>query len=322
MSRRVSIVIPVYNESSNIPVVVASIAEVFEKIPYSFEVLFVDDGSSDDSILTIYKLSVNHPNVFFIQLSRNFGHQNALKAGLDHASGDCIISMDGDMQHPPRLIPELLGHWERGNDVVYTKRADTEDVGFFKRLTSNLFYKLLNFITDMPLEKGTADFRLIDRKVADKLKEFKENDLFFRGLIKWVGFRQYAVEYTPEARHSGTSKYTFKKMTKLAVQGMTSFSIRPLVFSAYIGVFFTMMSMVVYVPYLLHSLIANHHFPKWASIISLVVFFGGMNLTILGLVGIYIGKLFMQSKERPNYIVKNTNLVKEPNLVLHDLIEL
>jgi len=320
MSRKVSIVVPVFNESVNIPVMTESIIQVFEKLPYTFEILFVDDGSSDDSLIVLHKLSTVYANVFFIHLSRNFGHQSALKAGLDYATGDCVISMDGDMQHPPQLIPELLTQWEHGNDVVYTRRANTDDLGFMKKLTSTLFYKILNFISDIPFEKGTADFRLIDRKVADKLKDLKEPEPFLRGLIKWVGFRQHSIEYTPSARHSGKSKYTFKKMSNLALQAVTSFTIRPFVFFTYAGLITALLSMLIYIPYTANALISNHYFPKWATIMSLVVFIGGIQVAILGLVGIYVGKSLMQTKERPNYIVKSTNL--EPNPVLHDLVEL
>src|SRR6187549_3914402 len=144
MSRKVSVVIPVFNESANIPVITESITRVFEKLPYTLEILFVDDGSSDNSLIVLHKLSAVYSNVFFIHLSKNFGHQNALKAGLDYATGDCVISMDGDMQHPPKLIPELLTHWEHGNDVVYTRRTNSDDLGFMKKLTSTLFYKILN----------------------------------------------------------------------------------------------------------------------------------------------------------------------------------
>jgi len=320
MSRKVSIVIPVFNESANIPVVVESIFKTIEKLQYSFEVIFVDDGSSDESLVTAYKLSVAHPNIYYIQLSRNFGHQNALKAGLDYATGDCVISMDGDMQHPPHLIPQLIEHWERGHDVVYTRRIDS-DLTFFKRVTSKLFYKFLNAISDVDIEAGTADFRLLDRKVVDKLKSLKETDLFFRGLVKWVGFRQHSIEYTPAIRHSGESKYTFKKMRNLALRGITSFSIKPLIYSAYLGIFISVISVAVYIPYLANAVINRNYFPKWASLIFAISFFGGLNLMVLGMVGIYVGKLFMQAKERPNYIVKNTNLVNEPNTV-HDIVEL
>lgn len=205
---------------------------------------------------------------------------------------------------------------------MYTRRANSDDLGFIKKLTSTLFYKILNFISDIPFEKGTADFRLIDRKVADKLKELKESDPFFRGLIKWVGFRQYSIEYTPSARHSGKSKYTFKKMSNLALHALTSFTIRPFVFFTFVGFIAAIVSVTIYIPYAVNAWINNHYFPRWATILSLVAFFGGLNLAILGLVGIYIGKSLMQSKQRPNYIVKYTNLAQEPNLVLHDLVEL
>jgi len=321
MKQKVSIVIPVFNESANVPVIVSAIFKEFEKLPYHFEIILVDDGSYDDTFELIQAQTTLYENVFYIQLSRNFGHQNALKAGLDCATGDCVISMDGDMQHPPYLIKDLLALWEEGFEVVYTRRQDTKDIGLFKRFSSKVFYKVINFVSDVKIEEGAADFRLLDRKVVNKLKEFKETDLFLRGLVKWVGFRQKGIDYKPEPRHSGKTKYTLSRMIRFAVEGVTSFSIRPLIFAVYLGFFFSLLSIVIYVPYLANAILTKNHFPRWASILSLVAFFGGLNLSLLGIVGIYIGKLFMQSKARPNYIVRQTNVVKDPTLLEHDLVE-
>jgi len=319
--RKVSVVIPVYNESSNVMIIVEAIQSAFQKLLYNHEIIFVNDGSHDDTEELLEEQSRQHGNIFFISLSRNFGHQNALKAGLDHATGDCVISMDGDMQHPPHLIPDLIAKWEEGYDIVYTRRLNSRNTGFFKKKTSWMFYKFINIMSDVPIEEGTADFRLLDRKVVDKLKGFKETDPFLRGLIKWVGFKQCSIEYKPLPRFSGTTKYTIKKMIRFAIEGVTSFSIRPLIFSVYLGFFFSLLSIAIYIPYLANAILVKNHFPRWASILSLVVFFGGLNLTILGIIGIYVGKLFMQSKARPNYIIKETNLVKTP-IVENDLVKL
>ena len=241
-------------------------------------------------------------------MSRNFGHQNALKAGLDVATGDAIIAMDGDMQHPPELIPDMIQKWQDGYDVVYTRRLEDKKLPYFKNLTSRYFYKFINYISEIDIEPGTADFRLIDKKVGKVFFAFSENELFLRGLSSWVGFKQYAIDYEPATRFSGQSKYTIKKMMQFAMKGITSFSIRPLYLSIFVGVASTFLAFLLYVFYVLYSIYFGHVISGWASVIFTIVFFGGLNLIVLGIIGVYVGKLFMQSKNRPNYIIRNTNL--------------
>jgi glycosyltransferase involved in cell wall biosynthesis len=308
-SRKVSIVIPSFNEAGNIPKLVERVEHVMMGTAYDYELIFVNDGSSDETKEVLEALNDLNPRIHYIQLSRNFGHQNALKAGMDNADGDCIISMDGDLQHPPELLPTFLQKWEEGFDIVYTRRKDSNQNSFFKTTTSNTFYYLVNKLSEVKLEPGTADFRLIDRKVADVLLQFSEIDPFLRGVVKWVGFSQHAVDYIPDERHSGKSKYSLKKMMKLAVSGITSFSIRPLYTAVYIGFAFSALS-VLYLPYVLHALYNGHAIAGWASIMMTVVFIGGLQLIIMGIIGIYIGKIFLQSKQRPNYIIQNTSLRK------------
>lgn len=309
MNKRVSIVIPAYNEELNIVAIVERIRTTFASIPYSYEVIIVDDGSSDHTLDSCKKLAAAHENVFFIELSRNFGHQLALKAGLDAATGDAVISLDADLQHPPELIPELLKKWEEGYDIVYTRRLEDKNLPAGKRKSSKWFYYFLNNISDIEIEPGTADFRLMDQKVVGVFRNFHENDPFIRGLVKWMGFRQFAIDYEPGDRLNGKSKYTFKKMRKLALQGITSFSTRPLHTAIYLGFIFSFASLLLlYVPYVIYSLVSGHAVSGWASVIMTIVFFGGLQLIIMGIIGIYIGKMFMQTKNRPNYIVRDTNL--------------
>jgi glycosyltransferase involved in cell wall biosynthesis len=246
-------------------------------------------------------------NVFFIALSRNFGHQNALKAGLDLSDGDAVISMDGDLQHPPDLIPELIRNWEAGYDIVYTIRKDHQEIPMMKRKTSVMFYNFMNRLSDIELEAGTADFRLMDKRVVAASRQFTEMDLFWRGLVKWVGFKQIGIEYEPAERKFGKSKYTYKKMMQFALRGITSFSTKPLSIAIYLGFTFSILSLL-YVPYVLYSLYFGHPLSGWASMIVTVAFFGGLQLMILGIIGMYLGKLFMQSKDRPHYIIKESNL--------------
>jgi polyisoprenyl-phosphate glycosyltransferase len=308
MNKTITIIIPIYNEVSNVNTMLEAIKLTFIPLSYDYNIIFVDDGSSDDSLFFLKKISVANPLVKYISFSRNFGHQNALKAGLDMSDADAVISMDGDMQHPPSLIPQLISLWEHGNDVVYTIRQDEKDVPILKRKTSNLFYSILNRLSSIELEKGTADFRLLDRKVVDVLREIKEYDLFWRGMVKWLGFKQASVEYAAAQRASGVSKYNFRKMLELALKGITSFSTKPLTIAIYLG-FICSVSALLFIVYAIISFYSGYTISGWASVIVTIAFLGGIQLMILGIIGMYLGKLFMQSKQRPHYIINETNIV-------------
>jgi len=307
MPKKISIVIPVCNEKGNIPTMVKALQEVMFSLPYSYSITYVDDGSDDDTLDRIKAFIKQYDNIFFISFSRNFGHQNALKAGFDFSDGDAVITMDGDLQHPPELIPVLIEQWEQGHDIVYTIRNDHQDMPLMKRKTSSLFYNILNRLSDIELESGTADFRLMDKRVVEIFRNFKEADLFWRGLVKWIGFKQIGIEYEPAERKEGKSKYTYKKMMQLALRGITSFSLKPLSIAIYLGFIFSLLSLL-YIPYVIYSLAFGHIISGWASVIVTIAFFGGLQLMILGIIGMYLGKLFMQSKERPHYIIKESNL--------------
>jgi dolichol-phosphate mannosyltransferase len=216
--------------------------------------------------------------------------------------------MDGDLQHPPSLIPELIQQWEAGNDIVYTIRNDHKEISLWKKRTSRIFYDVINNLSDIEIEPGTADFRLMDKKTVDVFRSFHETDLFLRGLIKWMGFSQIGIEYTSRLRQSGATKYSIKKMIRFALQGITSFSTKPLYIAAYLGLFFSLCSLI-YIPYIIYAYTFGHSVSGWGSLIATIAFFGGLQLMILGIVGIYIGKIYMQGKNRPHYIVKETNLV-------------
>jgi len=306
-NKLVTIVIPAFNESENIARICSEIKKVFSNLSYAYEIILVADGCTDTTMETINKLIPQNDNIFFIEFSRNFGHQLALKAGLDHAKGDCVISMDCDLQHPPELIPSLLKKWEEGFEVVYTIRMEDKSLPFGKRISSKLFYKTLNSMSDVELETGSADFRLLDHKVVSVIRNFNENEPFLRGLFKWIGFKQTSIQYVPNARHFGKSKYSVKKMIKFALQGVTSFSVKPLYAAIYLGFTFSILS-ILYIPYVIHAFHSGKEVSGWASIIMTIVFFGGLQLIILGIIGIYIGKMFMQAKNRPNYIIRSTNI--------------
>lgn len=305
--KKISFVIPVYNEARNILLLYNKLEEQIVARPqYSFEYIFIDDGSTDDSLSQLKTLSGLHDNIFFIALSRNFGHQYALKAGLDFSIADCVISMDCDLQHPPELIIRLIEKWEEGFDVVYTRRRDNENLSFLKKKTSQLFYILLDKISDLKLEKGTADFRLMSRIILDAFSNLNESELFIRGLVKWAGFRQTSIEYEPGLRHSGKSKYNFKKMMSLALRGIMAFSVKPLQLIAYLGIILFLISIVL-VPYAFVSYFLGVAVSGWTSLMITVIFFGSLQLLMIGIIGLYISKILIQSKQRPHYFIRESN---------------
>jgi dolichol-phosphate mannosyltransferase len=298
----ISIVVPIYNEAGNIKILIERINSVFVNND-QFEILFVNDGSTDDTLAVLRSFSQLNSNVKYISFSRNFGHQNALRAGLDHAVGDCVISMDGDLQHPPEVIPELIVQWKAGYDVVYTIRKENEVTGFYKQASSNFFYKLLNYMSDVKIEKGSADFRLLDKKVVLEIIKFKENPIFFRGLVNWVGFKQIGIDYFPDQRNWGETKYSLKKMIKFALLGITSFSIKPLHFSTFIGVLVAISSFLYGIYAIIIKFFTNQAIPGWTSILIVITFLGGLQLIMIGILGEYLGKLFIEAKNRPAYII-------------------
>lgn len=306
----ISIIVPAYNEEENLPVLVHRLIAVME--PYkSYEILIIDDGSSDQSRYVLRQLSKAYPVVRFLSFSRNFGHQMALRAGYEHARGQAVICLDADLQHPPELIPTLIDKWREGYEVVYTVRQTDPNLSTFKRTTSTLFYRLLRSVSDLQIEDGAADFRLLDRKVVDTLKQFKENDLFLRGAISWVGFRQCRIIYEPAARYAGRSKYSFRKMMKLAAMGITSFSTKPLYLSVLLG-----FSMFVLASLFGAEALYEHYFTKetvsgWTTLVLLMVLIGGVQFIIIGIIGVYLGKTFVEVKQRPAYIIGDTSEIEE-----------
>jgi glycosyltransferase involved in cell wall biosynthesis len=304
-----SLVIPTFNEEGNVQRLYQEIRAVLAQLQLEhYEFIFIDDGSSDASLHNIEALRAQDPKVHYLQFSRNFGHQHALKAGLDHARGAAVISLDADLQHPPALIADMLHHWSNGAEVVYTRRQDKQNVGFFKKMSAKAFYWLANRLSEVPIEEGTADFRLLDRKVVDAIKSFKESHLFLRGLIPTLGFKQVALDYEAAARHSGQSKYSFGKMLRFAINGITSSSAKPLYFSIYLGLFFAFLAFVYGCYAIYIAVFTNAAITGWTSLIASVLFIGGIQMILIGIVGIYLGKLFVQSKQRPTYIIKTETL--------------
>ncbi len=305
--KKVSVVVPCFNEELNIEVLYLGVKEHLPE-QYDAKFIFVDDGSTDGTLAQLKKLKKNRDDVFFISFSRNFGHQNALKAGIDYSTGDCVISMDADLQHPPKMIPLLLEAWEDGYDVVYTVRNDKGNGAFFKNLSSKMFYRLVNMLSTTRIEPGAADFRLISKQVAQQLSKITENYLFIRGLIAWMGFSQKSIEYEPGKRFSGKTKYSFRKMLRFAAAGITSFSVKPLRISLIAGFVIALAAMSYGFYAIYAALFTKLALPGWGSLIASVLFIGGIQLMVIGVIGEYLGKMFIESKRRPNYIVKETNI--------------
>lgn len=304
---KLSIIIPCFNEDKNIVYLYQALNKVLTTYQ-NCEIIFVDDGSTDHTVEVIKALIINDSRLKYISFSRNFGHQNALKAGLDLSTGDCVITMDADMQHPPDIIPKLIHKWQEGFDIVYTIRVREKGLSFFKKITSQLFYKMINLLSSTPIQEGASDFRLLDRKVVDEIKKLDENFLFIRGIVSWIGFNQTSVEFEPNERYSGTSKYSFKKMVHFATSGITSFSTVPLKMSIYIGFIMALMAFI-YGFYIIYCALFTHKVvPGWSSVTTSVLFIGGLQLIMIGILGEYLGKLFIENKRRPNYIIKEMNL--------------
>lgn len=296
---RISILIPVLNEAENI---LPLFFEIKKFVPEDFEIIFIDDGSTDSTFKEIQHLSERDERIKCISFSRNFGHQNALMAGMDYATGEYIITMDGDLQHPPSCIPVILDHLEKGYDIVSTHRRKTSELGFVKKVFTKFFYRLINFLSDIPIEENVSDFRGFSRKVLFTIHKFEERDLFLRGIFSWIGFKKITVPFDAPSRLHGSSKYNFMNMVRLGLKGTTSFSFKPLRISLLIG------TLVSFVSFLLLIMVVISYFqgktvPGWASIMTAVTFMGGIQLLVIGLMGEYIASLFRESKKRPLYII-------------------
>lgn len=307
---KVSVVVPAFNEQDNLPVLTDKLTGLLQKYP-AYEIILVNDGSRDDTLSVMKKLHAQNSYIQYISLSRNFGHQYALKAGLDAATGDCVISMDADLQHPVELIPDMIAQWQAGYDIVYTTRQDKGTESLFKRISSKGFYSVFNFLTGLKMPAGAADFRLLDKKVVQALKNMPEKTLFLRGLIFWMGFKQKAIAYQVAARHAGKSSYNIKRMMSLALAGATSFSIKPLRLAIYLGFFVAILG-CLFTAYVLYiKLFGGVSISGWASLMCVLLILGGSQLVIMGIIGEYIGLIFTEMKNRPTYIVDETSLTKE-----------
>ena len=305
----VSIVIPVYNEAEILQQFHGELKAVLEQIPFPSKVYYVDDGSSDATPEILKALAAEDTNLRVISLSRNFGHQAALSCGLEQAEGDVIVTMDGDGQNPPELIPEMLALYQDGYDIVICQRRQEEGQTFFKKITSQGFYKFINWFGNQKIIPNAADFRLLSRRAVQALIAMPEYHRFLRGMVSWIGFNSTVLPFDPPPRIGGESKYTHKKMMHLAADAVFSFSLSPLRLGLYTGALFYILALleVIYVLYLWISGHTTQLEPGWSSLIFVILIVGGTLTTVVSFIGIYIGYIFQEVKNRPVYIVKETN---------------
>lgn len=301
-----SLVIPALNEAENLPLVHTRVGESLAAIPCDWELIFIDDGSTDRTVEVARRLNAADPRVRLISFSRNFGTQMGILAGLEHAAGDAVVVMDADLQHPPELIATLFEQWQAGYEVVYTIRQRTEKVGLLKKLTSAMFAWSFNRLARPSIDPQGSDFRLLDRRVVDALVGMRERRRFFRGLSTWVGFRQIGIPYVAAARASGTTKYNLRRLVSLALDAITSFSSVPLRLCAWVG----FLSAVGVLPYAFWAVyvrfFTDHYVPGWPALIVSVLFLGGVQLISLGVLGEYVGRIYDEVKGRPHYIVRES----------------
>lgn len=308
-----TVVIPLFNEEAIFPELLKRLKKSVDSITDNYHLLFVNDGSVDRTLDLLKSNAAQDQHVKYISFSRNFGHQNAIMAGITHAKGDAIVIIDGDLQDPPEIIPALYNRYKEGFHVVYAKRASRKGESFFKKFTAKFFYRSLKKITSIEIPLDTGDFRIISKEVAECLKEMEEKNKFLRGQISWLGFKQTFIEYDRDERQKGETKFTIKKMLKFAFDGITSFSNFPLQIASFLGFFFSIVAFIVivyavYSKYILHQVVTG-----WTSIMISTLFLGGIQLLCIGIIGEYISRIATDVKKRPSFVVEETNLGRSEN---------
>jgi glycosyltransferase involved in cell wall biosynthesis len=298
-----SVVIPVYNEAENIEPLLARLKPVLDRCVRSWDIVFVDDGARDDTLARLRKANEADPRVIAVSFSRNFGKEIAIAAGLDHAGGDAVVIMDADLQHPPETIEAFVEKWREGYQNVYAVRSDRDGEHFMRRKAAENFYAIFGMFGETKLPAGAGDFRLLDRKAVDALRQMGERARFSKGLYAWIGFKSIGVPFEVAERAFGTSKFSYRKLTRFALDGLMSFSTLPLKIWVYIGTIISLFALVMAVYFLIQTLTHGVDVPGYASLIVSVLFLSGVQLMSLGILGEYIGRIFAEVKRRPLYVV-------------------
>ena len=306
MEKLVSIIVPIFNEEEIIDEMISTIIDVASTWDYDYEIIIINDGSDDGSRKKIEKICKENKKVKLINLSRNFGHQMAFTAGIDHAKGSSVIAIDGDLQDPPTVMTQFIHKWESGYEVVYGKRLNRKGESLFKLFTAKFFYFILNKFSDVYIPRDVGDFRLMDRVIVDKIKTMREKHRFIRGMIPWVGFKQTFVEYDRNPRFAGQTKFSFNKMLKFALDGIFSFSTVPIKYTILMGIFTILLSLGGIIYAFVARLLTDGWVSGWTTIIITILFIGGVQLISIGVLGQYIGRIFEEIKGRPLYIINST----------------
>ena len=312
--KKISIIIPAYNEEESLPLLYDRLNKVISNLEsYEFEMLFINDGSKDNTLKIIKELREKDARVSYVDFSRNFGKEVAMIAGLDYAKGDCVIFIDADLQDPPELIPELIKYWEEGYDDVYARRKSRKGETFLKKFTSKMYYKVLQSLTRVEIQKDTGDFRLLDRRCVNALKQLRETQRCSKSMFSWIGYNKKEVLFDRDPRIAGTTKWNYKKLMDLAIDGITSFTTSPLRISTYLSIP-TFLALIVYFIYVIIKCITQSvAIQAFQAIILLVLFFAGIQIMLFGIMGEYLGRIFNETKNRPLYFIKEYNCVREEN---------
>ena len=304
----ISVIIPVYNEEENVQSLYQRLSSVMQDLNVSYELIFINDGSKDNSLVLIKLLAKKHSEVKYIDFSRNFGHQVAVTAGLDKTKGDTIVIIDADLQDPPELIGEMYEKWKEGYEVVYAKRKTRTGESFLKLWTAKIFYRILGKLTSISIPVDTGDFRLVDKKIVEVLREMPEKNKFLRGQISWIGFNQTFVSYERQKRQSGETGYTYRKMLNFALDGITAFSDVPLKIVTYFGFIVSIFSFLVGVYALYSKFILEDYVQGWTSLIITILFLGGIQMIAIGIIGEYLSRMNHNIRNRPLYIIRDSNI--------------
>ena len=306
--KKVSLLIPAYNEEETIPLLYNELNKVVETISgYEFEIFFVNDGSSDNTLNILRNLQQIDSRVNYISFSRNFGKETAMAAGFDYVTGDAAVILDADLQDPPELIKEMIFHWEEGYDDVYAKRRSREGESWFKKFTSAAFYKVLQKMTKIPIQEDTGDFRLLDRRAIESLKKLREKQRYTKGMFSWIGFNKKEILFDRKPRAAGKTKWNYLKLFNLALEGVTSFTTSPLRISTILGILVSIFSIIYMFIVLIKSLIWKDPVQGYPSMMVTILFLGGVQLVSLGIIGEYVGRIFNETKYRPLYIIDEYN---------------
>jgi glycosyltransferase involved in cell wall biosynthesis len=313
MKKLISILIPTYNEQEVLGPLFSRLAKLADSLPhYEFEFCFVNDGSTDNTLELIKHQAKEDARISYVNLSRNFGKEVAMLAGFDHVQGDATVIIDADLQDPPELIPEMISHWEAGYDDVFARRRSRRGESILKKKTSAVYYKILQNSTRIPIQIDTGDFRLLDRRCIEALKQFRESERYTKGMFSWIGFKKKEVLYDRDPRLAGETKWSYPKLINLAIDGITSFTTAPLRISAYFGMLISFGAFVYILYLLIRPLFGVPTVPGYASTLAAILFLGGIQLLSLGIIGEYIGRIFNETKNRPTYLVEEYHASKNP----------